>query len=334
MMISRCRKRGPTPMKRYSERSRVVALVVLAFGLVPLVARAADPPARSFGLSADVHRQAERTISKANQLQEDAYSEQVTAAGLSGMYRERALQIVDEALKEAAGYPQLWVAKAQILEDLGRLKDACAAQVVACRLATEGGVDDDFARDCQIRLASLYRDEGDAVRAAEVFLSLFVRTPDYAWQYDMFRPSFRLPVIGKRRGNLVNHYRAVPSTPSPMGQALEKIWGPMSRFFTDYAMPSDPKELLHRAEGLKSGMDYKDVVRRVGFPVTNRMDEHAEGGVTCWHYNYEVSTLKEVGDDLVKLSAVKGEVELHVLLRNGKVVRVVTAQPRRDERRP
>ena len=322
------------------DKHRAPALFVLALALLAPQASGANDasgrPVCDFGLSAAAQRRADRAIARAEQLRERADSGEVNAEGLSGAHRELALRCLDDAIatKEASGYPPLWVARSEALEDLGRTSDARAAQEVACRLATSGDADDELARSCQIRLAGLYREEGDGVRAAEAFLGLLERTPAYAWHYDMFRPSFRLPVVGKRGGVLANHYRAVPSPPSPAGRALGARWGPLDRFFTDYAMAGNPNDLLRKAEALKPGMDYKDVVRRVGFPSTNRMDEHAEGGITCWLYHYDTPILEPAGDDLVKFSASRGEIELHVLLRDGKLVRTETVKTNRTEKRP
>ena len=127
----------------------------------------------------------------------------------------------------------------------------------------------------------------DAAAAAAAFLARLDLAPECGLYWKV--------VSWLGRSTRGNPNAPGPGPAFPGRERMEALWGPLDRFFESYRGPKNMGELDLVAQKVRVGMDYREVVRNVGFPRFDMSGTcHWDHGVpvcdACWWYQYEEPT--------------------------------------------
>ncbi len=240
---------------------------------------------------------------------------------------ERGLRELDGAIKTRPDDPRLHWFRHMTLERMKRAAEDRAAREQAIRLAraVPGGADL-LGEYCREHAEACAR-EGDAAAAAAVLLTLLDEGPGCARLYR------KVSIwLGERK-------RGDPKAPGPGPifpgrERLEAIWGPLVRFFESYDGPADAESLARATERVRVGMDYREVLRAVGFPGFNMGRCHWDHGLPvmddCYEYSLDEPKVVHAGNVIGAIPPADPTI-VHVVIVDGRVARVRTTRGRPPE---
>jgi hypothetical protein len=240
---------------------------------------------------------------------------------------ERGLRDVDEAIKTRPDDPQVHWLRHMTLERMKRAAEDRAAREEAIRLAraVPGGVDllGEYYGDHAVACAK----EGDPAAAAAVLLTLLDEEPECVGLYK----SASIGLGARKQGD--------PKAPGPGPlfpgrERFEAIWGPLVRFFESYDGPADAAALARVPERVRVGMNYREVLRAVGFPGFNMGRCHWDQGFPvmddCYEYSLDGPNVVREGNRIGAIPPADPTI-VHVVIVDGRVARVRTTRGRPPE---
>ncbi len=213
---------------------------------------------------------------------------------------------------------------------LGGMKRAAedrAAREEAIRLAraVPGGAD--LLEEYCGGLAMGCAHEGDPAASAAALLTLLDEGPGCVGLYK----SVSIDLGEKKQGD--------PKAPGPGPlfpgrERYEASWGPLVRFFESHDGPADATALARVPARVRVGMDYREVLRAVGFPGFNMGRCHWDQGFPvmddCYEYSLDEPRIVREGHRIGAIPPADPTI-VHVVIVDGRVATVRKTRGRPPE---
>ncbi len=240
---------------------------------------------------------------------------------------ERGLRELDETINTRPDDPRLHWFRHLTLERMERAVEDRAAREEAIRLAraVPGGADllGEYCGDHSVACAK----EGDPAASAAALLTLLDEGPGCVGLYK----SVSIWLGENKRGD--------PKAPGPGPlfpgrERFEASWGPLVRFFESHDGPADATALARVPERVQVGMDYREVLRAVGFPGFPMGRCHWDQGFPviddCYEYSLDKPKVVREGHLIGAIPPADPTI-VHVVIVGGRVAKATTTRGRPPE---